>query len=602
MKVKTIAMTVVLLMVLGSFQAGSTTISTKEVTKDGDGPLNSGLASLSGSKKALTVGVNQNLNYCDDDARNMYGVLTDNGWSENDVELITDNDGSVTKNTIVNKLNNMGSQSTASSVSFFSFSGHGTLSGGQAAICLSDGNLWADELDDILDDFNGRVVCVFDSCHAGGMVPPPGEEPFDADEFVASFITTVGGGDENRVLLMACRADQTTVELNDLEAGLWTYFVHEGLRGSADSNGDGKITAEETFNYAKPKAEDYHGGVNPQIYDGDTSSQVTIIGADVESDIHVTVKICDIIRQDEIEPYSITGADWYYTIRIFSQDVSYVTTKYGPTDRDHWSPNHEHTVNIIDDIVNIEIKLMEDDLLFDDLADISSRAGGGTDQFQLFEWYTGENENAIYHGTYNVGTGELTGDGRTSDGDEYSISGELDGESGDQNDAKIVFKIYSNYNKDDYKPKISVSPSSLEFGTITTGSGTKELDLVITNSAPSDPLNLNDDLQWTASDNRDWISLSDTSDSAPGGESDTITVEVDTSDLEGSRDGTLYTGKITITSNAADYPTKTVDVSITVKTKSKDVSSLPLYRLIQTIKTLSPSLLRIFNNIFTFLS
>jgi hypothetical protein len=440
MKLKIIAVTIILIIILGSFGSVGLQLDKTEAINN---------SSLLSKGYALCVGVNNGLSYCDDDAESMRRVLTENGWIN--VEKVTDVGASVTKNAIISKLNNMASQSTASSVSFFSFSGHGTESGGQAAICLSNGEyLWANELSPILDEFNGRIVCVFDSCHAGGMggsPPTTGEDTFDAVEFVTNFLSTVGAGSENRVLLMACAISETTSELSELKAGVWTYFIHEGLTGSADSNGDGIITAEETFYYAKPKAMDY-ADVNPEMYDGDTNSQVDVIGESIESNLHVTVTLLNIIKQDDVEPLSITGADWYYTIRIFSEDVRYISTKYGPDNKDNWSPNQGHEVAVIDSVVNIEIKLMENDAVLDDLADISSRSGGGTDQFQLTEWYSGENENAIYHGTYDIKTKALTGDiAADPEGDKiYIITGESDSASGDQNDAKIEIKVEDDYN------------------------------------------------------------------------------------------------------------------------------------------------------------
>ena len=252
-----------------------------------------------GLRQALTVGVNLNLKYCDDDARNFYRVLTDNGWNcdiHTDAPQNSEENPDVSLNTIKNKLITIGTQTNDDSVSFFSFSGHGVYDNelGEAGICLSDGFLWASDLSKILDCFKGRIVCVFDSCHAGGLDETKTlniESQFNTDEFVTDFLTTVGGGNENRVLLLACTADESSIEIGQLGAGLWAYFVHEGLNGNADSNHDGIITAEETFYYARPRAIDYYkdyknkffSSIHPQIYDGDHSSEVPIIIGSVNS-------------------------------------------------------------------------------------------------------------------------------------------------------------------------------------------------------------------------------------------------------------------------------------------------------------------------------
>jgi hypothetical protein len=231
--------------------------------------------------------------------------------------------------------------------------------------------------------------------------------------------------------------------------------MYEGLNGKGDSNNNGVITAEEAFQYAKPALEDWADheslSIHPQIYDGDTSAQVTIIGGQVVSDIWIKITVENIWLQDDIEWLHTSEADWYYKIRIFSEDVGYVTTKYCPREKDDYAPGFQHKIDVIDNIIDFKIKLMDDDnwaeLFWDDLADISSRSGGGTDNYVLSEWFTGENENAIYHGTYNLIDNSLTGDSRTPEGDgKYLITGESDDQSGDHNDAQIRIKIEDNYN------------------------------------------------------------------------------------------------------------------------------------------------------------
>ncbi len=52
-------------------------------------------------------------------------------------------------------------------------------------------------------------------------------------------------------------ASSSQISLSDAEAkhGLLTYYLLEGLHGAADADGDGKITPQEAFDYARPAVE-----------------------------------------------------------------------------------------------------------------------------------------------------------------------------------------------------------------------------------------------------------------------------------------------------------------------------------------------------------
>jgi hypothetical protein len=281
-KGKIVSLAIFLLMVFGSFGAVASQINVEE---DLD---NEPLGPLVGSRKALLVGVadypgwGSDLNYPDDDARDMRYTLLDGGWSDSDITMYIDDEG--TESAIKTKLNSIASQTTTDSISLFFFSGHGTQDWSGEAICCYDSDMYDSELNDILDNFNGKVVCIIDTCHAGGMGPDSGHEEINTTEFILNFIETLGAGNENRVILMACAADESSWEDPALQNGIFTYFVVEGLEGPADENNDNTITAEETFDYAAPKTKAYEPRQNPQLYDGYPSKDVPIIGEGSGSD------------------------------------------------------------------------------------------------------------------------------------------------------------------------------------------------------------------------------------------------------------------------------------------------------------------------------
>jgi len=593
LKERIIVLAIVLLMVLCSFGAVAVSVSTQYSINDDNAQKADFLA---GGKKALVVGVADyppginDLQYTDDDARGMKEILTQNGWNEGDITLYVDSQG--TKAAITSKLNEIASQTTASSISLFFFSGHGTESSGTHYICCYGSYLnefMSDiELNNALNSFNGRVVVILDTCFSGGMGPPGFN--FNEDEFISNFIETLGAGNENRVILMACAANEYSYETSELQSGVFSYFVIEGLRGDADheGNNDGVITAEETFEYAQPKTTNYQSLQHPQIYDGEPSKDVPIIGGGVSSDIEVTVNIYQVIEQDSIEFLPGDDPDWYYTLRVFSQDVAFVTTEIAPENLVTWTPNKNYVVEVIDDTVDIQIKLMEDDLFGDDLADVSSHAGGGIDDFFFDEWLNGERRGAVYHGTYNLITNTLGGeDDHTTEGGYYSISGELDGEAGDQNDAKILFKVTDNYNKDDYKPALAVSPTSISFGSIKKGE-TVTKTLTIKNTAKQDPLNQNPALSWSIA-KPSWVdSVSLSSGSLAAGQTKEVQITINTDDMQ-QKD---YSDTLKVTSNGGNQ-----DVSVSITVPVSRSNHMFFFNFFQKLQILH----HLFSNLFSML-
>jgi uncharacterized caspase-like protein len=59
-----------------------------------------------------------------------------------------------------------------------------------------------------------------------------------------------------RVVISASRPDQPAFE-DDRRGGLFTSFLVEGLRGAADLDGDGKITALELYQFVSPRVREY---------------------------------------------------------------------------------------------------------------------------------------------------------------------------------------------------------------------------------------------------------------------------------------------------------------------------------------------------------
>ena len=87
------------------------------------------------------------------------------------------------------------------------------------------------------------VVVMLDTCHAGAL-GIPSSRSVSGDDMARQM--TAG---EGFFLLAATKPGEESKEQSSLAHGAFTYAVLEGLRGSADSNGDGQLTVSELFGY-----------------------------------------------------------------------------------------------------------------------------------------------------------------------------------------------------------------------------------------------------------------------------------------------------------------------------------------------------------------
>jgi hypothetical protein len=232
----------------------------------GGGPVRQAATGLLGEqlgtgadRYAIIVGISDypgtgsDLQYCDDDADDIYAALTTlYGYSPDNIHLLLNMDASFTA--IQGAISDVKSQEVAGDEVVFFFSGHGTKAVADdgdkektdEAIVSHDGNpsgrlvaIWDGQLKAWFSGFNtSRIIFIFDSCLAGGMtdLQSPG-----------------------RLINMACSESGVSYEDASWGNGQFTYyFVAQGmLAGKADrydhdNNATCRdVTIEEAFDYAK---------------------------------------------------------------------------------------------------------------------------------------------------------------------------------------------------------------------------------------------------------------------------------------------------------------------------------------------------------------
>ncbi len=121
------------------------------------------------------------------------------------------------------------------------------------------GILTDDLLNFLLNRLEAKGICfIVDSCHSGGF--NDNWSYSKTPNFALELAKDLRG--RNRIVM-------TSVREEDLSYGsIFTHFIVEGLKGYADSDGDGICTAEEAFYYAKPRVMEASGySMEPQIFD-----------------------------------------------------------------------------------------------------------------------------------------------------------------------------------------------------------------------------------------------------------------------------------------------------------------------------------------------
>ncbi len=212
----------------------------------------------------MSVGVSRytstelNLEFADADATAMAEAMREAAkrgpYREVRSLVLTNED--VTRQSIMEGLSRFLGQAGPDDVAMLFVAGHGVrdLASGSyyflphpatADTLLSDGLRMSDfdELLGIVRRNVGSVIVMLDTCHSGALGIPT-KRMVSADEMAAQMTTG-----EGFFLLAATKPGEESKEQSGLGHGAFTFAALEGLRGSADSDGDGILTVSELFSY-----------------------------------------------------------------------------------------------------------------------------------------------------------------------------------------------------------------------------------------------------------------------------------------------------------------------------------------------------------------
>jgi hypothetical protein len=122
-----------------------------------------------------------------------------------------------------------------------------------------------------------RLVFIGDTCYSGASggrtILAGGTRATVSNAFLERLSQGKG-----RVILTASDANEVSVEKDELNHGVFTYYLLEGLRGKADVDGDGVITVDEVYRYVSTKVPQATGQDQHPVRKGEATGQI-ILGA-----------------------------------------------------------------------------------------------------------------------------------------------------------------------------------------------------------------------------------------------------------------------------------------------------------------------------------
>jgi hypothetical protein len=135
----------------------------------------------------------------------------------------------------------------ARTVFYFIYAGHGDVDEGEGYVALADGRLTRRDLEEMILGASGADTnhVVVDACRSYYLVydrgPGGTRRPWTSPYFVSGAAARF----RNTGFLLASSSEAPTHEWEEFQAGVFSHEVRSGLLGSADVDGDGRISYEE---------------------------------------------------------------------------------------------------------------------------------------------------------------------------------------------------------------------------------------------------------------------------------------------------------------------------------------------------------------------
>ena len=221
-----------------------------------------------GNRYGLVIGIEQyqdsrlNLRCAEADAKAIYKVMTDPDcgmFPKKNVQLLLNSDA--TRDGIWRALSSLRKCAGENDTVWVYYAGHAAPEESNVYWVTHDSDvddlygtgLGNDRISKVLEDLRSKQLLVLlDCCHAAATSAQknPTRSVLTADKVFSQF---TGHG---RITMSASDGQEKSIELGDKGHGAFTYYLQKGLRGAADADGDGVVTADELWSYLRSKVSD----------------------------------------------------------------------------------------------------------------------------------------------------------------------------------------------------------------------------------------------------------------------------------------------------------------------------------------------------------
>jgi hypothetical protein len=120
-----------------------------------------------------------------------------------------------------------------------------------------------------------RLIFIADTCYSGAA----GGRSLIATNTRANlsdrFYERISKG-KGRVIISSCSANEVSKEDDNLQHGVFSYYMLEGLKGEADQDDDGIISVSELFSYLSRKVPEASGQDQHPVKKGETEGELVI--------------------------------------------------------------------------------------------------------------------------------------------------------------------------------------------------------------------------------------------------------------------------------------------------------------------------------------
>jgi hypothetical protein len=120
-----------------------------------------------------------------------------------------------------------------------------------------------------------RLIFIADTCYSGAAggrtIPVVGTRA----NLSGTFLERLAQG-RGRVILTASDANEVSVEKDEFQHGVFTYYLLEALRGKADFDGDGAITLDEVYRYVSSKVPQATGQDQHPVKKGEMKGEIIL--------------------------------------------------------------------------------------------------------------------------------------------------------------------------------------------------------------------------------------------------------------------------------------------------------------------------------------